>query len=832
MRINKKTIFLVISLTMMLSPIFIIPPVYSAEIKEIDAPKSSQMLSNPIRVAIYDDANITKPFYATSAVLINNYSNIQTTLLAAGYEVTTLTTNQIFNHELMNARYDVFIMADNLPKANITNYVLEYWLGGGALLSMDSAVNFICYYGIMPPESAGDDGNGLYWIYQISTDQNITTRYPVSRSYAVNDTFTISGSQSSATFSWSALQGTSIASELTKIATRPGLPDAATVVAFDPQSRGGKVVHLPSPREIEDDAILIDAIEWLCPRPKARILFDLSHYPFYGIDLWDSSTYANYTPRYTTMRDDLVSRSYMVDKFYLGNYTTANLALYDLLIIVLPSVNFTTSEVNDVQNWISDGGSLLILGDNHGLSTQLNNINELLNGYDLAMNSTDDGATLLDYNEEHPTVEDCTQLTMINPGLVVVEGSASPIWGNDVNHITIASQEVGEGRIILASDINFVQDSNIGMDDNEQYMINMINWLAASKAEVLIFVTDYNSPNYYKTPLSNALNELGIDFYLTSDDYYMNLSMYMYDWELLVIDLPVGVIDVPTLTVVNDYVKNGGKLIMSTYRVDSNPTHPLWSRLGFAYKQEQPDKSSLYIWDSSHAIFNTPVDYGEVRFDPFFDYFDEGDLLRVYQNATSLAGYTVSETENNTNLVLGNGGKTLFNGYLIDQFTGDLDDSTYADNFELWVNEIAYILKPKAFSLSSDADAPDDDGMFNITWTVSSEATEYNIYQHSSFITELTGAETLIGGGVTTNSHPLTGLTNGTYYYIIESTNDYGNTLSNCIEVKVEIPPSPPNPGPPPGGIPGYELISLISTMLIIMGVLTLALKKKNMLRK
>ncbi len=60
----------------------------------------------------------------------------------------------------------------------------------------------------------------------------------------------------------------------------------------------------------------------------------------------------------------------------------------------------------------------------------------------------------------------------------------------------------------------------------------------------------------------------------------------------------------------------------------------------------------------------------------------------------------------------------------------------------------------------------------------------------------------------------------------------YGKALSNCIEITVEIPPSPPEPKPSLVGIRGYELISLISTMLIITGVLTLVLSKRNKLRK
>jgi len=148
---------------------------------------------------------------------------------------------------------------------------------------------------------------------------------------------------------------------------------------------------------------------------------------------------------------------------------------------------------------------------------------------------------------------------------------------------------------------------------------------------------------------------------------------------------------------------------------------------------------------------------------------------------------------------------------------------------EIWTNEIAFILKPGSFTLSSDAGIPDDNGMFNVTWTVSSEATEYNIYQHTSSITELTGAETLIAGGVTANTFPLTSLTNGTYYYIVESTNTYGKTLSNCIEITVEIPPEPTEPSGP--GIPGYEMFIVFGSIFLTMEIIAIiTIRKKRLL--
>jgi len=690
---NRKQLILLLTLATLLSA-FSLPlttNAYSVDLHASDlTPKSSQIIPRTVRVAIYDEANVTKPSYAGAPILTNNYTNIQSALLAAGHEVTPLTTSQIYNHELMTADYDVFIMADNLPKTNITNYVKEYWLGGGALLSMDSALNFICYEGILPPESAGDDGNSVYWNYQFSTVQNITTRHPISRSYAVNDSFTIDGSESSATFSWSALQGTSIASELVKIAARPGLPDAATVVAYDPQSRGGKVVHLPSPRDLEDDAILIDAIEWLCPKPKGRILFDLSHHSYYGIDSWDD---VQSSTNYGIWRNTLVSRGYTIDKLYpsaTGNLTASNLLPYDMLFFCMPEYNFTSNEVTAVTQWVNNGGGLIAIGEWGSFSDENNNINYLYGSYDLKMvsNTGTNGAT---YIVEHPTVEGCTEISATTPGTINYSGNAYPIWGYDATEIYVAGQEYGNGRVMLMSDVAPFRDSTINSIDNLQYAINVANWLTSGETEVLLYVDEPNSPNYYKTPVANALNELGINFYLTFSDEYLNLSLNLYNWELMVIDNPIYAIIPPVLTEVDNFVKGGGRLIMSSYRVNYYITHPLWARLGFAYDQSQPDSSSLYIWDAAHPIFNLPVDYGAVRFDPISDYGDEGDLLRVYPNATALGGYTASETENNTNIVLANGGKTLFNGYLIDQFTGDLDDSAYADNFELWINEISFM---------------------------------------------------------------------------------------------------------------------------------------------
>jgi hypothetical protein len=105
-----------------------------------------------------------------------------------------------------------------------------------------------------------------------------------------------------------------------------------------------------------------------------------------------------------------------------------------------------------------------------------------------------------------------------------------------------------------------------------------------------------------------------------------------------------------------------------------------------------PDTAPVYIWSVSHAIFTQPSAYGLGNFTPALDVgTDEGDLLTVYANATGLAGGNITATAGQAGVVLRNDQRTIYNGYLTDQFARDLDHSTYEDRFKLWENKIAFM---------------------------------------------------------------------------------------------------------------------------------------------
>lgn len=126
------------------------------------------------------------------------------------------------------------------------------------------------------------------------------------------------------------------------------------------------------------------------------------------------------------------------------------------------------------------------------------------------------------------------------------------------------------------------------------------------------------------------------------------------------------------------------------------------------------------------------------------------------------------------------------------------------------------IESPGAFILSSDAGTPDPDGNFTLSWTPSPRANNYSLYQHSVYITEINDSLTLLEEETEDLSLPLTGYSNGTYYFKGVAFNNYGNVTSNYVSVNIEIPPEEPEldlDGDDGGNgrpIPGYNLIFLI----------------------
>ncbi|MHA2425685.1 MAG: hypothetical protein ACXAEF_12920 [Candidatus Thorarchaeota archaeon] len=364
------------------------------------------------------------------------------------------------------------------------------------------------------------------------------------------------------------------------------------------------------------------------------------------------------------------------------------------------------------------------------------------------------------------------------PGSVNTVGQAFPIVTTDQGDVVVGGEEFGQGRIVLISDINIFDPTRIVQDDNLDFGVNIANWLTSWGAEILLYTDEPLSPSYYRTPVTAALNELGLDFYLVFDDDFLNLSLDMKIWDLVIVDNPWFLVDL-AYDAIYDHVLSGGKFLMSSYRVDNSPSDPLWSLLGFKYTQEIPHQVPLHIWDSSHPTFNLPFSYTEANFTPTFDYGDEGDILEVFSNATAIAGYSESYEANESLIVLGNDGRTLYNGYIIDQFQGDLDESGYTDNFELWTNQIAFLMRPTIDSPANLVIELGSNGE-TLTWTPNSDRPfSYTIERDTVEI-----ANTVWDGGPI--SVLLDGYGLGDYIFVIVVYDTAGLGASDIVIVSVE----------------------------------------------
>ncbi|MFX0205599.1 MAG: hypothetical protein ACFFDT_06395 [Candidatus Hodarchaeota archaeon] len=790
----------------------------STEKQLIDTVKKSVRLNivdKPIRVAVYYEANTSVPEYSNAIGLTNDFSEVVSLLEDAGYDVSLIYSVNILNHELNTLNYDVFVMINNLPKENIAHLVQEFWLAGGGILSFNSAISYLFYYGLLVPELEGSEGYPFYWNYLSAENMNVSSRHPITQDYDIDDTVS-ERPENWVTYSvpvWDNFN--SIEKGAINLLNNFTEYNFGYALAVDSTYRGGRVVHLPGdgssiPSDFE--SIIVNAVDWLVPKPKASIAYDLSHQPRLGIDPWDAefATVYNTENSFGQLRNLFVNHSYTVDKFYpsaSGNFTAERLAAYDMMVIIWPDLNFTETEKTVVEDWISKGGSLALFGDRSELMGPNRGdlaLNSLLSNFGMQLS----GDNVLDFvsatpADEHLTLEGCSSLSISYRNYITITDAAvTPIW--DYSGIpVVAAQAYGQGRVILFSDMNILDNGRLKGAHNARFAVNVANWLSATTAEILVYTSANVGVNHYRTPAVNALNELGLNFYLTTSAAYVNSTLISNKWSLVIIDEANH--DVKgAYAEISKYIDTGGRIIMSSWAMNYYPDNPLWARFGVAYSEQWDNDKPAYIWDPTHPIFNIPIDYGALIVQGSGLYSDDGDKIHVFDNATALAGFSTSESENNSGIVLRNDGQTLFNSYIISGLLNDFDDSTYMDAVELWLNEIGYMMRP-SINDPTDITYEEDSTDHNITWS----PTSWSPYEYTVDINGTVAEnESWNGSDIVFDAD---GLDPGIHAVRITVSDTLGFSVSDIVQVNVTEKPDLP-----------FELDQ--TTILIVGGVLSLIL--------
>jgi len=747
----------------------------------------TEILPRNIRVAVYDEPNETTPDWGSVGYFTNDSTHVAQVLGNAGYDVELLGFQDLLEDRLVLSNFDVFVMPDNLPRENVTMLAKSFWLSGGGLLTIDSSASFLGYAGIIPYESEGDDGRGTYWNWVFSELQVVSHLHPATKSFSVGDQFNIT-LLNWATFNWTALMSTQESSHYVKLSHAQGDTNAATGIAYEPELRGGRVVQLPGYAQNTDngwvvveetETMWVDAIKWLCPTPKSRIAFDLSHKPKLGFDPWDEEP--AYPDFLVDLRDHLVTHSFTVDKLYPsseGNLTANRLAPYDILALVAPDYNYTSAERTSIESWVDSGGSLLVLGeakDAFEFAKPTEQLNAMVDPF--GMEITEGSATVKGDVVEHPIRDRAETVQFGLGGYINITGHAFPLVMKDGN-IHVAATEYGAGRVIVSADINWADKNHFASEDNTIWALNIANWLGATGADTLLYSDDLMADDYYETPPAKALNELGIDYFLVTWDLNLNLTLDESDWEHVIVDAPTNDVDESVDYLIN-HVENEGYLAMHCYNFDNPQFEPLLNMMGVSFANNYPLDSDFYMWNENHPIYSKPIDFGGTSFSISGGYSDDGDLFHVFENATGIGGSSATPQNNKSALAVRKDRKTIAMGYIFDQIDGDGDGSGYADSFEIWVNTISYFFSPSIDSPPNKVLEVGTLGEF-VTWHPSS-------YRPERFIILENGVEienALWNGG--NIGHTLDGYETGMYEFTLIVIDAFNQSAFDKVLVVIE----------------------------------------------
>ncbi len=217
-------------------------------------------------------------------------------------------------------------------------------------------------------------------------------------------------------------------------------------------------------------------------------------------------------------------------------------------------------------------------------------------------------------------------------------------------------------------------------------------WTAAHPAaatSVLVYADDpvHPAPNTY---VDQALQRLGLSYTAHYDGDFDGFKSDLESgtWDLVIFADDNFAPDFSLFDSLNAYVDGGGRLVLDTWVVEFNPTHPLWERLGFQFGESvTANPSPVHWWEPGHPAFTfpevapEPTELDNVGFGVY------GQRVTGLADTEQLAGYTTpGPDDGQAALVIANGEQTAFKGYLDAQNSADLDSDGVPDGVELWEN--------------------------------------------------------------------------------------------------------------------------------------------------
>ncbi|MFX1255535.1 MAG: hypothetical protein ACFFCZ_28285, partial [Promethearchaeota archaeon] len=381
-------------------------------------------------------------------------------------------------------------------------------------------------------------------------------------------------------------------------------------------------------RETNYDTLLANAI-----RLYRHVVFDESHSPYNTI-LADFSDFA----------DDLVNEGFAVSS--MGDFSPAFFGAAEILVLTTGTTTYTSAEADAIEAFVQDGGGLFVATDYGSFGDELDQVTErfgFIRNKTAYLTDTDDTIAGDSYNvydganiANHSITLDVSRLELDRPGgftdlpsnavtLVSTDTDGTSDWhtGQPADGVPIAAAvtTVGDGRVAVVCDMNFMDDStNPDADgettysdsDNDVFLINNIRWLSAAGLKERIVLFDESHNPFF------SVNSGYLDFgnYLTLNGYTLQWMTTFYASLLEtahVLFICDGTVDYTTseITAIVDFVAAGGGLFLigdlSTYH---DKIDPIANEFGMDYN----DTGYLEDSDDHDPVGEAYILYNESNF--------------------------------------------------------------------------------------------------------------------------------------------------------------------------------------------------------------------------
>lgn len=194
----------------------------------------------------------------------------------------------------------------------------------------------------------------------------------------------------------------------------------------------------------------------------------------------------------------------------------------------------------------------------------------------------------------------------------------------------------------------------------------------ADAAGILLY--DHNTTNHNAAA---ALNNLGLS-HTTANAGNFNTLLTSQAWDLVILDAPSTV---PGFADLINFINGGGSVIMSFWTLQTEAA--LATAFGVSVNASFSTPQDVFAWNG-HSLFN-----GVGTLNSWSDQWaDDGDRLNALGGTIFAGGFAGVPTAGQGAIAIGNGGRTIYNGFLFDELTG-------ANGIRLIENEIQAVITPE-----------------------------------------------------------------------------------------------------------------------------------------